>query len=134
LEIWHGLLYEVVTTTYQTRIATRSSRSYKTMPNHQQLVEIASTISTAAEKLNDFYDEEALELRFPGGKPTNEQGQTISQALEAVLQLQRMLLGPLGSIMSLSVSRTGSQLMFTCQLFLTLLSASFTLTSLGRPI
>lgn len=34
------------------------------MPNNQQLVEIASTISTAAEKLNDFYVEEALELRF----------------------------------------------------------------------
>ncbi|EPE32484.1 S-adenosyl-L-methionine-dependent methyltransferase [Glarea lozoyensis ATCC 20868] len=72
------------------------------MPNHQQLIEIASAISTASEKLNDFYDEQALELRFPGGKPTKEQGQTISQALEAVLQLQRMLLGPLGSIMSLS--------------------------------
>jgi hypothetical protein len=84
------------------------------MPNNQQLVEIASTISTAAEKLNEFYDEETLELRFPGGKPTNEQGQAIGQALEAALQLQRMLLGPLGSIMSLSVSRTGSQLMFTC--------------------
>lgn len=74
------------------------------MPNHQHLIEVASTISTAAEKLNDFYDGEALELRFPGGKPTIEQGQTISRALEAVLQLQRMLLGPLGSIMSLSVS------------------------------
>jgi hypothetical protein len=83
------------------------------MPNHQRLVEVASAISTAAEKLNDFYDEEALELRFPGGKPTNEQGQTISQALEAVLKLQRMLLGPLGSMMSLSVSRARSQLMFT---------------------
>jgi hypothetical protein len=83
------------------------------MPNQPQVVEMARAISTAAEKLNDFYDEEALELCFPGGKPTSEQGQAISQALEAVLQVQRMLLGPLGSIMSLSVSRTRSQLMFT---------------------
>jgi hypothetical protein len=73
------------------------------MSNHQQLIEAASTISIAAEKLNDFYDGEALELRFPGGKPTNEQSQTISRALEAMLHFQRMLLGPLGSIMSLSV-------------------------------
>jgi hypothetical protein len=74
------------------------------MPNHKHLIDLASTISTAAEKLNGFYDGEALELQFPGGKPTSEQSQTISDALKAMLQLQRMLLGPLGSILSLSVS------------------------------
>ncbi|CAG8949343.1 hypothetical protein HYFRA_00004969 [Hymenoscyphus fraxineus] len=72
------------------------------MPAHQHLLELSHFISTAAENLNDFYDEEALELRFPSGKPTNEQGQTIGQALKAILKLQRMLLGPLGSLMSLS--------------------------------
>lgn len=104
------------------------------MPNNQKLAETASAISAAAEQLNDFYDDEALELRFPGGKPTKEQGQAIGQALEAMLHLQRMLLGPLGSMMSLSVSRTESQVMFTRDLLFSLLSATFTLTSLGRPI
>ena len=74
------------------------------MAYHPQLVEVAKTISAAAEKLNDFYDGEALELRFPEGEPTNEQGQAIGRALEAALQLQKMLLGPLKSIMSISVS------------------------------
>lgn len=74
------------------------------MPNHQELIEAAATISPTVEHLNNFYDVEALELSFPGGKPTNEQVQTISRGLEAMLHLQRMLLGPLGSIMSFSVS------------------------------
>lgn len=73
------------------------------MANHQQLIEVANTLSIAAEKLNDFYDGKTLELRFSEGKPTNELRQTVSRALEATLQLQRMLLGPLGSIMSLGV-------------------------------
>ncbi|CAG8978454.1 hypothetical protein HYALB_00012836 [Hymenoscyphus albidus] len=48
------------------------------MPDHHQIIEVARAISIAAEKLNDFYDEEALELSFPGGKPTSEQGEMIS--------------------------------------------------------
>ena len=72
-------------------------------------MEVANTISVAVEKLSNFYDGEALELRFPEGKPTNEQGQAIGRALKAALQLQRMLLGPVGSIMSLSVSFYGCE-------------------------
>lgn len=74
------------------------------MSKHQLLREAASKISVAAEKLDDFYDEETLELRFPGGNPTSEQSQAIGGAVEAMLHLQSMLLGPLGSIMSLSVT------------------------------
>ena len=76
----------------------------------QQLTALARTISTETEKLSKFYDGEALELRFPSGKPTDEQGRAIGSALKAALQLQRMLLGPVGSIMSLGVTSPQSEL------------------------
>ena len=74
------------------------------MADPTQLLDVANSITAAVSQLNEYYDADAFELRFPGGKPTAEQGKSVGHALEALLRLQRMLLGPLGSIMSLSVS------------------------------